>query len=432
VNNTGASRLENENIPGDGKFDQSYLPSELELQVSRIDFANMPAFAKTEVQMMKDYLNKDHVYKMDSLGMIKRALIDDNFGAFGGEAFAANGWRNFNPLVGRDSIRELDFASTLNAEPYQWAYACGPGSYTTCGSVGATTTFTAYDVHGVFTFLFGSYFGDFDAPNTFLRAPMCSDNPALISSWAGRPNQFLHHMALGENIGYSNLQSQNNDGFLYGPGGPTNRMVHQALLGDLSLRTDYIKPNGKPAITSTATTGTNVSWTSSPDAGVIGYYVYRSHTEFGTYSRRSGLLTGNSFVDSFGTEGMKYYMVRPAKIQQTPSGNYENLGIGTVDSAYCYYIGFDVNVPEAGTKPVVQLYPNPSDGELSVVMYDVKEGDAAITIFDNVGRKVHEQKKQLAPGSNRIKMALDYLPAGTYIVEIKAGSEKYAGKWIKN
>ncbi|WP_336518633.1 hypothetical protein, partial [Pollutibacter soli] len=115
VNTIAAVRPENKNVPGDGKWDQSTIPSNLELQVSRIDFANMPAFGKTEVQMMKDYLNRDHVYKMDSLNMVKRALIDDNFPASSyPEAFAANGWRNFNPIVSRDSIKALDFISTLN------------------------------------------------------------------------------------------------------------------------------------------------------------------------------------------------------------------------------------------------------------------------------------------------------------------------------
>ncbi|MBK9016490.1 MAG: hypothetical protein IPM82_21800 [Saprospiraceae bacterium] len=32
--------------------------------------------------------------------MTEQALVDDNFGYFGGEAFAANGYRNGYPLVG--------------------------------------------------------------------------------------------------------------------------------------------------------------------------------------------------------------------------------------------------------------------------------------------------------------------------------------------
>lgn len=75
VNNTTATRTANDNIPGDGKFDQNFIPSDVELQVSRIDFANMPAFTQTEVQLMKSYLAKNHSYKVANLMVTKRALI---------------------------------------------------------------------------------------------------------------------------------------------------------------------------------------------------------------------------------------------------------------------------------------------------------------------------------------------------------------------
>jgi hypothetical protein len=41
VNSTGAQEPRTRNVPGDGKFDQSLAPA-LELQVGRVDFANMP------------------------------------------------------------------------------------------------------------------------------------------------------------------------------------------------------------------------------------------------------------------------------------------------------------------------------------------------------------------------------------------------------
>ena len=42
VNNTKASEARNRNVPGDGKFDQSEIPSPVELQLGRVDLANMP------------------------------------------------------------------------------------------------------------------------------------------------------------------------------------------------------------------------------------------------------------------------------------------------------------------------------------------------------------------------------------------------------
>lgn len=138
VNNTAASRPQNDNIPGDGKFDQTYVPDgTVELQVGRIDLANMPAFStKTELQLMQDYFAKDHDYRVKNYTTIQRGLVDDNFGYFGGEAFAANGWRNIAPIVGSSNVSSLDYISTLKSSSYQWAYGCGGGSYTSAGEIG--------------------------------------------------------------------------------------------------------------------------------------------------------------------------------------------------------------------------------------------------------------------------------------------------------
>src|SRR5207248_1934476 len=59
VNSTTASPPRTQNIPGDGKFDQSIVPSNLELQVGRVDFNNMPSFSTSEQQLLKNYLDKD-------------------------------------------------------------------------------------------------------------------------------------------------------------------------------------------------------------------------------------------------------------------------------------------------------------------------------------------------------------------------------------
>ena len=46
VNVTVASDPRNHNIPGDGKFDQSYIPGTLELAVGRIDMHDLPSLLR--------------------------------------------------------------------------------------------------------------------------------------------------------------------------------------------------------------------------------------------------------------------------------------------------------------------------------------------------------------------------------------------------
>ena len=76
--------------------------------------------------------------------------------------------------------------------------------------VGSTSDFAANDPQVVFTMLFGSYFGDWDSQDNFLRAALATPTYTLACVWAGRPYWYFHHMGLGETIGFSARVSQNN------------------------------------------------------------------------------------------------------------------------------------------------------------------------------------------------------------------------------
>ncbi|GAA4460913.1 hypothetical protein GCM10023093_04570 [Nemorincola caseinilytica] len=436
VNNATAASPVNHNIPGDGKWDDVLIPTGgVQLQVSRIDMWNMPAFAATEVQMMRRYLRRAHIYKMDSLPMRKRALIDDNFGAFSGEAFAANGWRIFAPMVGYDSMVTIPFIASLAAGPYQWAYACGPGSYTSAGGVGTTADIaTSGTVNGIFTAVFGSYLGDWNTANNFMRAPLCATVPALTSCWAGRPNWFMHHMALGQNIGYALRLTQNNmtPSIMYQPTGVGAGWIHEALMGDLSLRTDYIKP--VPDVTATAVPlyGATVTWAASPDAAVLGYYVYRADSLWGHYARISPMVSGLSFIDTVGVNGLKYYMVRPIKLQATASGSYYNLGLGVTDTAIVTYPVPPTGIAAVGTKLTAEVYPDPAYTSLNVAIATDVEGMADMCMVGMSGRRYLPATRMLRVGENIYSVDVSGLPAGTYIVQVRTANGVYINKvWVK-
>ncbi|MDR3681399.1 MAG: T9SS type A sorting domain-containing protein [Flavipsychrobacter sp.] len=429
VFDTSAGFAANKNIPGDGKWDQTLIPSAVQLQISRIDFYNMPVFTKTEVQLMKSYLNKDHQYKMDSLNIIHRALINDNFGAFNGEAFAANGWRNFPPLVGAGNVTALPFIATLNDSSYQWAYGCGGGSFSSASGVGSTTDFTTNNINAIFTMTFGSYFGDWNTPNNFLRAPLCSNVPALTNCWAGRPNWFVHHMALGQNIGYSTMLTQNNS-TLYSPPNYAANAIHIALMGDLTLRTDYVKPPANLVIASVAGGSAVITWQPSPDAGVSGYYIYRADSLFGNYQLLNTVAVSSMFTDSFGISGLKYYMVRPAKLTQTPSGSYYNLGIGIKDTA-TVKLFYHTGVPTIAAPMVVQLYPNPVKDHLNLVINATAASKATIKISNIAGQTLLTSNTQFINGKNTFGFDVQKFAPGTYIISIHAGDEVKSLKWVK-
>ncbi len=329
INNITAGDPRNHNVPEDGKYDQGFIPSDLELQVGRVDFNNMPSFASSELQLLRNYLNKDHDYRKKVFTAVHRGVVDDNFGYFGAEAFAASGWKNFGPLVGHDNVKADDYFITMADSSYLWSYGCGGGWYQGAGGIGSTGDFANSNLQGVFTMLFGSYFGDWDTPDNFLRAPL-AQGKTLTNVWSGRPHWQFHHMGLGENIGYDVRLSQNNNGLYFSNFGA--RVVHMAFMGDPSLRNDVIAPVSKMDV---ALNGNNadISWTASVDP-VLGYNVYMKTDQMDDFVRlNKSVVTGTSFTDTcLITPGTYTYMVRALNLQLSPSGTYYNMSEGIRDS----------------------------------------------------------------------------------------------------
>jgi hypothetical protein len=338
VNSTTASPPRTQNIPGDGKFDQSVVPGNVELQVGRVDFASMSSFTLTEQQLLKNYLDKDHEYRKGIFVPVRQSVVDDNFGYFGSEAFAASGYKNFAPLVGTSNIVSADYITSMNTNTtsYLWSYGCGGGSYNSASGIGTTANIAASNLQGVFTMLFGSYFGDWDVSNSFLRAPLASGK-VLTNVWSGRPHFQFHHMGLGENIGYSLKLTQNNpnNDYFASPTGITGKWIHNALMGDPTLRNAVVAPVATVVATKVGY-NCNISWSAASQTNVIGYHVYMKNDSNTHYVRINALpIIGTTYTDNcLLFKGIYTYMVRAIVLENTPSGTYYNLSEGIVDTAY--------------------------------------------------------------------------------------------------
>ena len=336
VSDTGAADRRNHNVPGDGKFDQSVTPAEVTLEVGRVDMADLPAFPLSEQELLRQYLNKDHSFRQRLFTVHARALIDDTFGVLNQEVPALSGWSTFEPLVG-PNISTDRWLSALSREDYLWGYGCGSGTFTKAVGVAETIHFIVYDTRVVFTMLFGSYFGDWDSQNNLLRAQLGTASYTLTSAWSGRPNWYLHHMALGETIGFSTRVSQKNAGlyadFLKMKGGigfPTetySRGVHIALLGDPTLRLQPMSPPGVVRAVTNSAGAVELSWAAA-DEPIAGYHVYRGPAAEGPYSRLTPVPTGTGFAD-LSTTSERFYMVRAVKLETSGGGTYFNASQGS-------------------------------------------------------------------------------------------------------
>ena len=239
INNTTATYSRNHNTPGDGKFDLSRYNSgsqttiqKVNISVGRVDLSNMNSFG-TDTSLIKQYLIKSLAFRTGQRKAQLKTLVDDNFGYFGSEAFASCGFRNGSTFSKWD-ISTDDYRSEMSKNSYLLSYGCGGGAYTSCMGIGTSSDFVNDSLLNPFTLLFGSYFGDWDNSDNFLRAPLASKGWGLVSVWAGRPYWMMHPCALGAPVAEAALITQNTWNVYNAAGWQSG--VHVALMGDPTLR----------------------------------------------------------------------------------------------------------------------------------------------------------------------------------------------------
>jgi len=312
-----------DNAANDGKFDQSAFPALLKLQVGRVDLCLMtmaPSADVPETTLLRRYLRKAHDfrYKQGAYAAIpRRTLIRDGFGMSTGEPFALNGWS-----PGYTSVAEPPAATVIDQAPAdQWfTYATnntyllgegnGSGGYDAVSSVGSSSQFGRLPSKVVFTNMFGSMMGDWDISNAFMRSILAGNaegsSLGLTCYWGGRPNFFMHHMAMGETVGYGVRLSQNSGlsgGGNYQPAGYAAGQVHIGLMGDPALRLHSVQPPQN--LRATSSNGqVALGWSASTEGALQGYHIYRAATFAGPFTRLTSTpQAGTTYTDATATAG---------------------------------------------------------------------------------------------------------------------------------
>jgi len=319
VNTTNPARNQNKNIPGDGKFDPSQLPSDADLEVGRVDFFDMPVFVKSEIQLLKNYLDKDHLFRTGKIKAGQKAVVADNFN-FQGEFFGSSGYKNFSSFFGPDSVITADYRGSLLSSSFMWSYGAGGGTYTSAGGISSSTSMATDSLRGIFTLLFGSYHGDWDSQNNFMRSALGSGT-VLTCAWAGRPGWQFHHMALGMNIGFSARTSMNNNGAQYEVSNVGLRGTHMGLMGDPSLN---MYPIAAPENLNIVEVKENiiVSWKPSADAK-DGYSVFRKSKSELYYRLIASQVKDTIHIDKCLKIDSTYdYLVTSTQLIQNASGSF--------------------------------------------------------------------------------------------------------------
>jgi hypothetical protein len=431
VNNTTATRPANHNVPGDGKFDNTFLESGVDLMVGRVDLYDLPAFCESETELLARYLEKNHNFRYGIFNPQRRGLIDDNVGVLAGLAPCATGWRYFSCMFGPENVHAADYFSTMGNESYLWSQGAGGGSYVSCGGIGTTSDFASNTVYSVFTMLYGSYFGDWDNTNNILRAPLASQGGILTCCWAGAPVWDFQHMALGKTIGESTLLTQNNIN-LYAPADRAYQ-VPTSLMGDPTLRLHTVLP-----VSGVETIQENqqvlLTWLPSSDQ-VIGYHVFRATTLHSDFIRlTSDAIQDLSFIDTEPLAGNNVYMVRALKLELSSSGSYYNLSHGVVDSLD-FVVGMDQFGPSA--EQTLQINPNPFKAQCRIHISVPYPTRVSMKIYSNNGMLVKTlfTNQKLSKGTHVVtwngKDNQDQkMEPGIYYITLETLSNKISSKVI--
>ncbi len=366
---------------GDWSSSPNTFPSDVELMVGRVDFADMPGKGAptpwpNEAEMLRNYLNKNHRWRFAQMPAPRRALLADRFGTLNGETRASTGYRNLEPFVGPGNTFLADVSDTASpgnrwislltsGNTWLWTYANGGGQDSSISELGLhgqyndvwSTDIVAQDPKAVFFMIEGSHLGNWDRQDNIMRAILATPTMGLaVCSIAGHPHYYLHHMGLGEPIGYGIRLTMNDTTLYQDTTNEFSRAVYIALMGDPTLRMEPVPPIS--GLGGSANNGTvTLNWSGA--AGAIGYHVYRSASPQGPFTRlTSSLLATTSYQDTQTAAGNATYMVRAVTLQTNPSGSYLNPSEG---------VFITVNASGAtNSPPTISVIPNQTISENSV------------------------------------------------------------------
>ncbi|MCS1411439.1 MAG: hypothetical protein M2R45_04639 [Verrucomicrobia subdivision 3 bacterium] len=361
---------QNSNIPGDGKFDQNFLPQPYGSAVGRIDFARMPAFTNApflpgypnhtarsvEIELLRQYLNKNHRYRHGELTFKERF---SGFRGFSQNQDTASALYNAENLAASIYGFSEDRFINMRVFPQRVSYMFGfnemnsfdtgillgwehPNASQIYSHVTVDLTVLENEAKVGFHLAYGSYFGDWNLKaDNWLKALLAMPNSGL-ATLLYFPNKWrLEKLGLGAPLAvgmqefnditkYSNY-SVFSDGTIlpfYYPNLAPPRML--SILGDPTLRVHILRPPKNPRVT-TQGGQISLSWDPHPESGVT-YHVHRSTNGLdGPFTHITAIAppTSPNLVDPSAPSGPKLYRIRAAKTQLSGSGSYINLSQGT-------------------------------------------------------------------------------------------------------
>ena len=299
------------------------IPSDhIEMQVGRIDFAHLDGTLGDEIDLLRNYFDKNHRWRHGRLGDLRQAYGQSDL-LFVETAALRN-------IVGPDALTAGGHHDAGTRQPWLFGVDFGKSNYE--HYINRETPIKA-----VFSINFGSGKLDFSKRNNPMTVMLAQTGYTLTTGWGGRPAWQLHHMALGKSIGYSHLRTVNNGTVTHG-GAETLEYTPTGvytwlnpswvnLLGDPTLR-PFPLASVADLRSEIRDGGVHLDWTRAGTGE--GYRVYRAADRYGPYQplNPDSLITANRFVDPNPRPGA-WYMVRAHALKEVYAGSFNTFSQGT-------------------------------------------------------------------------------------------------------
>lgn len=397
------------NLPNDLKWDQDFIPSELEMAFGRVDFADISDASNSEEDLLRNYLNRLHNYRTMASGFDMGNKTAFNFGYDNSNDAS---YRSLIPISGINNVDQ--HTSTL---PFaQWVNQNGP--YQVFMQNIVTPDPYEWDLYGMEATIYSSdqsYWGFWDAPQTtygygFIRYLLSRPNKCLGILYTTSAVNLFHQAAMGDTMGWSvkRIMDNNASNNLYEKPQQAFDTVnywgrtHLQYHGDPTLRLQQVIPACNLQVNAT-TNGIDLNWEASTDTNIIGYLVYKSGSEFEIYSKLTTTpLTSLTFNDASGLH-TDWYMIRAIKIETTGSGTYLNPSIGINGNS-------DNLSASKFENHGFTIYPNPTNDHVKI---ETEQEIVEKTIMDTQGKIVKRYK------DSSKTILIPELSSGLYFLEIE-------------
>ena len=139
-----------------------------------------------------------------------------------------------------------------------------------------------------------------------------------------------------------------------------------------------------------------------------------ANTTIATVGATSGIVYG----DTLGRDTIIY----------TLSTGCSAMIVVTVDEAVPPVIDTVSGVRQLSLVGTINVFPNPTSGELTVSWERAAGGDALLMITDMAGREVYKSEMNLSPGSGQKQVDLATLSDGVYVITLRSDTIHFSGK----